>query len=149
MRTLLPLLALAITLNGYAQDSVFEEREFETVDQERRYQHLINELRCLVCQNQAIADSNADLAAQLRAEVHSMLVEGASDEDVRDFMVARYGDFVLFDPPMKTTTALLWVGPFALLIVSLGFLFQQIHKRRRRFADELEDGSGDDEGNPL
>ena len=125
-------LALLCLIVGWshAQESVFEEREFETVDQERRFRSLINELRCLVCQNQSIADSNADLAAQLRGEVHTMILEGKSDNQVVDFMVARYGDYVRFRPPVKDTTVLLWFGPFVLLGLGLFYLFRQIRARR-------------------
>ena len=135
MRSLVLLLALTIGFGGYAQESVFEEREFASVEQERRFQRLTNELRCLVCQNQSIADSNAGLAAQLRSEVHEMLIEGSSDADIIDFMVARYGDFVLFKPPMKSTTAFLWLGPFVFLGAGLFFLFRQIKKRRQTMAE--------------
>ena len=125
------LLLLCCALSGVqAQESVFEEREFETIDQERRYRDLTNELRCLVCQNQSIADSNAELAAQLRGEVHSMILEGKSDADVVDFMVARYGDYVLFNPPVKNTTVLLWFGPFVILGLALIYLFRQIRAHR-------------------
>lgn len=130
MRVLLPLTLFCLIGSAPAQESVFEEREFETVAQERRFQNLVNELRCLVCQNQSIADSNAELAAQLREEVHTMIVAGKSDSDVVDFMVARYGDYVLFSPPVKTTTMLLWFGPFVILGLALVFLFRQIRARR-------------------
>ena len=130
MRVLLPLVLFCLIGGAPAQESVFEEREFETVAQERRFQNLVNELRCLVCQNQSIADSNAELAAQLRGEVHTMIVAGKSDSDVVDFMVARYGDYVLFSPPVKTTTMLLWFGPFVILGLALVYLFRQIRARR-------------------
>lgn len=130
MRVLLPLLFICLLGGARAEESVFEEREFETVAQERRFQTLINELRCLVCQNQSIADSNAELASQLRGEVHTMIIEGKSDADVVDFMVSRYGDYVLFSPPMKNTTLMLWFGPFVILALALIYLFRQISARR-------------------
>ena len=82
---------------------------------EERLKRLEAELRCLVCQNQTLADSNAPLAEDLRREVRALAVSGKSDDEIRSFLVARYGDFVLYEPPVKATTWLLWFGPFALL----------------------------------
>jgi cytochrome c-type biogenesis protein CcmH len=86
---------------------------------EARVQRIAAELRCLVCQNQTIADSNADLANDLRRQVREMLVKGASDREILDYMTARYGDFVLYRPPVKSTTVLLWAGPLVLLVAGL------------------------------
>ncbi len=108
---------------------VFEQREFDDAEQLERYQQLTYELRCLVCQNQNLADSNADLAADLRREVHRMILEGKSNEDIIDFMVSRYGDFVLYRPPLKAKTVLLWSGPFVLGLGALVLLL--MHLRRR------------------
>jgi cytochrome c-type biogenesis protein CcmH len=88
-----------------------------TPEQRARYQHLAEELRCLVCQNQTLADSNAELAGDLRRQVETMIVAGRSDDEIKGFLVDRYGDFVLYRPPVQGNTWLLWVGPFALLIV--------------------------------
>jgi cytochrome c-type biogenesis protein CcmH len=96
---------------------------------EARYKTLINELRCLVCQNETLADSNAELAVDLRREIRGMLVDGKSDPEITEFLVARYGDFVLYNPPVKPTTMMLWYGPFALL--ALGILIAVITIRRR------------------
>lgn len=93
---------------------------------------LTSELRCLVCQNQTIADSQAELAVQLKKEVHQQLAHGASDEQVRDFMVQRYGDFVLYRPPVNQSTWLLWGGPALLLL--LGAVLVGLHWRDRRTA---------------
>ena len=91
---------------------------------EARLKTLAVELRCLVCQNQTLADSNAPLAEDLRREVREMIAKGMSDREIIDFLVARYGDFVLYRPPWKLTTTLLWVGPFHLLGVGeTGLLF--------------------------
>jgi cytochrome c-type biogenesis protein CcmH len=92
---------------------------------EARYQALIDELRCLVCQNQTIAESNAPLAADLRQQVRRQMDEGRTDREIIDYVTARYGDFVLYRPPFKARTWLLWVGPFALLltVVALAALF--------------------------
>lgn len=91
---------------------------------EARVIRVSEELRCLVCQNQTIADSNADLAKDLRREVREMLVQGKSEAEVREFMVTRYGDFILYRPPFKWTTLLLWMGPFVLLLAAVW-----IHRR--------------------
>ncbi|MFA7503477.1 MAG: cytochrome c-type biogenesis protein [Burkholderiaceae bacterium] len=87
---------------------------------EDRYQSLAEELRCLVCQNQSLADSSAELAGDLRDEVREQMASGRSNAEIKDFLVARYGDFVLFRPPVKQTTWALWAGPFALLATGAG-----------------------------
>jgi cytochrome c-type biogenesis protein CcmH len=96
-----------------------------------RLKNLEADLRCLVCQNQTLADSNADLAADLRLEVRELALAGKSDGEIRDYLVARYGDFVLYDPPLKRTTWLLWFGPFALLATG-GLLWWRVLRRRER-----------------
>lgn len=98
-----------------------------------RLKKLESGLRCLVCQNQTLADSNADLAADLRREVRELALAGKRDDQIRDYLVARYGDFVLYDPPLKGTTWLLWFGPFALLGAG-GLLWWRILRRRERLA---------------
>ena len=97
---------------------------------EKRVTALANELRCLVCQNQTLADSNAPLAVDLRNQIREQLKGGASERDVVDFMVARYGDFVLYRPPFKASTIALWVGPFMFLILGIWLLLRRIAKRR-------------------
>jgi cytochrome c-type biogenesis protein CcmH len=97
---------------------------------------LSNELRCLVCQNQTIADSNAPLAEDLRNQVREKMRQGISDSQIIDFMVARYGDFVLYRPPLKLTTVLLWFGP--LLLLAAGFVVLLRRVLRRRPAPDLE-----------
>jgi cytochrome c-type biogenesis protein CcmH len=94
-----------------------------------RYFALIQEVRCLVCQNQSIADSNAALAADLRREIQSLLAQGKSDFDVADFLIARYGDFVMYRPPVKPLTWALWGGPGLLLAIG-GLSFVRIMRRR-------------------
>ena len=96
-----------------------EVLRFDSPENERRYNALIKELRCLVCQNQNLADSNADLATDLREKVYEMIQAGSSDSDIVEYMVARYGDFVLYRPPVNTATILLWVGPFLILCIAL------------------------------
>ena len=92
--------------------------------------HLANELRCLVCQNQSIADSNAELAVDLRRQIREQIAAGKSDGEIVDFMVARYGDFVLYRPPLKLTTVLLWLGPLLLVAAGCVVLARQLRARR-------------------
>ncbi len=102
---------------------------FDEPKQQERFQDLLLELRCLVCQNQSLSDSDADLAQDLRKQVYEMISEGRSDAEIVDYMVARYGDFVLYRPPVKETTFLLWAGPFLLLGVGAFVLIRVIRKR--------------------
>jgi cytochrome c-type biogenesis protein CcmH len=95
-----------------------------------RVKNLAHELRCLVCQNQTIADSNAPLAVDLRNQIREQLAAGKSERDVIDFMVARYGDFVLYRPPFKAATLALWLGPFALLGLGAWIFWRRVARRR-------------------
>jgi cytochrome c-type biogenesis protein CcmH len=97
---------------------------------EKRTMALAEELRCLVCQNQTIADSHAELAIDLKNQIREKLKAGVSEEQIRQYMVARYGDFVLYKPPVKATTVPLWFGPFALLVAALAGLFYYLRRRR-------------------
>ncbi|MBN8510653.1 MAG: cytochrome c-type biogenesis protein CcmH, partial [Burkholderiales bacterium] len=98
---------------------------------EARVLHIAEELRCLVCQNETIAASNADLAVDLRQQIRTQLQQGRSEAQIREFMVQRYGDFVLYRPPVKGSTWALWAGPFVLLLVAAGALVATIRRRRR------------------
>lgn len=98
----------------------------------KRAVHLSEQLRCLVCQNQTIADSNAELAVDLRRQIREQIAEGRSDGQIVDFMVERYGDFVLYRPPLKVTTLLLWFGPPVLLLLGIIFLLRYLNARRKR-----------------
>jgi len=98
---------------------------------EARVQSLATELRCLVCQNQTLADSNAPLAVDLRNQIREQMQKGASNEDITGYLVARYGDFVLYRPPFKLATLLLWLGPALLMIAGLAALFLRLARRRR------------------
>jgi cytochrome c-type biogenesis protein CcmH len=97
---------------------------------EQRMSEIASELRCLVCQNQTIVDSNAPLAVDLRNEIRTQLKQGRSANDIMDYMVARYGDFVLYRPPLKATTLLLWLGPLLLVLIGLAVMFRKISRRR-------------------
>lgn len=111
---------------------------------EKRLQKLSEELRCLVCQNQTIADSNAELAQDLRREVRSMIKDGKSDKEIVDFMVVRYGDFVLYRPPVKGITLLLWGGPITLMLLGLFALQRYLRQRAKRIGDADQPLSADD-----
>ena len=141
------LLALvAATIFGVAvvhAQSMFEPRGFSSPEHEQRYHALVDELRCLVCQNQTIAESNADLASDLRREVYRMVEDDRSAEEIAGFMVARYGDFVLYRPPLQERTVLLWAGPFLLAAIGLAALGVQLRRHRRTAAGPL--GAGERE----
>ena len=102
---------------------------------EKRLIAISEELRCLVCQNESLAGSRADLAMDLRREVRKLLKEGKTDAEVREFMVSRYGDFVLYRPPVKPTTWLLWAGPFVLVIAGVAILIAYLRRRGRQVHD--------------
>lgn len=102
---------------------------------EARLKHLAVELRCLVCQNQTLADSHAPLAEDLRREVREMIAKDMSDKDIIEFLVTRYGDFILYRPPLKATTTLLWVGPFVLLIAGVAALVLVLRRRQKKLVD--------------
>lgn len=110
--------------------------EFADAKQEQRYRLLLEELRCVVCQNQSLADSNAELAQDLRNEVRQMLDAGKTNQEIIDFLVSRYGDFVLYRPPFKSTTYVLWIGPLALLMLALGAMLYFIRRQKRPLAGD-------------
>ena len=112
---------------------------------EARMLRIAAELRCLVCQNQTIADSHADLAQDLRRQVREMLARGDSDQQITDYMTARYGDFVLYRPPLKATTAVLWFGPGLLLVGGLVTLVLVLRRRNRMSADRFDPDEPDAE----
>jgi cytochrome c-type biogenesis protein CcmH len=101
---------------------------------EQRLISISEEMRCLVCQNESLAGSRSDLANDLRREIRTLIKEGKSDEQIRSFMVERYGDFVLYRPPVKPITWLLWIGPFVILLISIGFLFSHLRRRNGNVA---------------
>jgi cytochrome c-type biogenesis protein CcmH len=96
---------------------------------EQRLISISEEMRCLVCQNESLAGSRSDLANDLRREIRTLIKEGKSDEQIRHFMVERYGDFVLYRPPVKPITWLLWIGPFVILLAGIGFLISYLRRR--------------------
>ena len=122
---LLPIFSYAGEAQDLAKDPVLEKRMVG----------LAENLRCLVCQNESLASSHAELAEDLRREVRELMQKGMTDQEIKDYLVARYGDFVLYEPPLKSFTLLLWLGPFALLIGGLGVLVFQLRRRRKTVAE--------------
>ncbi len=118
-RLLLAFLVFSVVLSARAIEN-----------NETRIRQLEEKLRCLVCQNQSLADSGAELAGDLRREVREQVQAGRSDDEIIQFLVQRYGDFVLYEPPFKASTALLWIGPFALLAAAAAFLVAALRRRR-------------------
>ena len=134
------LLLLFLSFSAFAQlQQVQEPLVFESQQQQDRFDQLTKELRCLVCQNQNLADSDAPLAHDLRREVHAMLQTGQSDKQIKQFMVERYGDFVLYRPPVQTNTYLLWVAPLILLLGGALVLRSNIKKRSALLGDAPRD----------
>ena len=124
---LMSLLCGAVVLNASAKEATPLSADPVL---EARVMVIAEELRCLVCQNETVAASHADLAVDLRKQIRLKLTQGQSNQQILNFMVERYGDFVLYRPPLKTTTVLLWVGPFALLALALAVLAANIRRRR-------------------
>jgi cytochrome c-type biogenesis protein CcmH len=122
--------ALVLALLTVAPQSALAETPDAAL--EAHVMHISERLRCLVCQNQSIAESQADLANDLRRQVREMLVAGKSEQDILDFMVERYGNFVLYDPPFQVTTLLLWGGPATLMLIALGGFAWTVRMRRKQ-----------------
>ncbi len=111
--------------------------EFDSPEQETRFEELLEELRCMVCQNQTLADSNARLARDLRERTYNMVRSGKSNNEIIEHMVERFGDFVLYRPPLKKTTVLLWFGPAIFLIIAVSTFWLYSHRTRRRPISDL------------
>ena len=122
------VLLLTLSLGAPAKEAVLAAQDPVL---EARMVHITSELRCLVCQNQTIADSHAGLAVDLRNQVLDLLRQGQTDQQILDYMTARYGDFVLYRPPVKGSTMLLWFGPGLLLVLGLGALYLSLRRRSR------------------
>ena len=131
------LLVLMLSVSTFAVKIEFHN--FEDKQQEQLYLDLIAELRCVKCQNQNLAESNADLATDMREKTYEMVIKGKSREDVVQYMTARYGDFVLYRPPFKGTTLLLWVGPPLLLLFALFFLLKLIRSQSTEKTHKLSE----------
>lgn len=125
-RIILAMFLIGLAVPGYAID---EGQAFADPEMQARYEGIISEVRCLVCQNQTIKDSNVFLAADLRREIRRMLGEGQSNTEISDFLVARYGDFVLYRPPMRGKTLILWIAPFLLIAFGIVVVIRVLRGR--------------------
>lgn len=138
-----------LAIAGAAAAQAIDPLPFKDHAEEVRFQHLTRQLRCLVCQNEDLADSNADLARDLRHEVFQLMQQGRSDAQIKQYLVERYSDFVLYDPPLQPDTWLLWFGPLLILLAGAGVVVATIRKRSRAdgpdaSADHEPADSGDD-----
>ena len=146
MRVLLQvLLGVLLAFAGTIHAQAIEPLPFANHAQEVRFQHLTRELRCLVCQNENLADSNAELARDLRLEVFKLMQQGKTDAQIKQYLVARYSSFVLYNPPLQPGTVLLWFGP-ALILVAGGLVVLVAVRKRRRDGTPIETptDNGDD-----
>ncbi len=134
-QTMILIVALLWMNQSYA---AFNLKQFDNPEHAARYEDLIYQIRCLVCQNQTIADSDADLAKDLRNEIHKMILSGQSDQQIIDFMVERYGEFVLYKPRMQLKTWLLWGGPALLLITGIIILIFNHSSRNKQVDMEID-----------
>ena len=135
-RSFLGMLTACVLLCSAGLQAMVTLESFTFADaaEEQRFKDLIEEIRCLVCQNQSLIDSDAELAHDLRAEVYGMMQTGNTDSQIIEFLVARYGDFVLYSPPVKPSTWLIWFGPFVLLLIAIMLLVRSL--RRQQHAPE-------------
>ena len=119
IKILLPTLLVAAFSTSFASDKIYS---FENSNQQLIFESLLEELRCLVCQNQSLADSGSGLATDLRDEVYQMVIKDNSPHTIKKFLVERYGDFVLYDPPLNANTSILWFAPFLMTILAVGLI---------------------------
>jgi cytochrome c-type biogenesis protein CcmH len=144
LKLIMLLLSFIVSINAASVLAKEAEPMSADPEMEKRVNDISAELRCLVCQNQTIADSHAALAIDLKNQVRQMVASGKTQQQIVDYMVQRYGDFVRYRPPMKPTTYLLWVGPFILLVVGVMLLISNLKKRKRIIADApLSDDESD------
>ena len=135
-----------LVLGGFAHAQAIEPMPFKDHAQELRFQHLTHQLRCPMCQNETLADSNAPIARDLRNQIFKLMQQGKSDDEIKQYLVARYSDYILYDPPLKPGTALLWFGPLAILLGGAGVVWAAIRKRRREGAETTTVGDSADNG---
>ena len=128
---------LILIFFSFQLSAAIELYQFEQPEQEQLYNKLIDELRCLVCQNQNLSASNSALAKDLRQQTYQMVINGQSQIQIMDYMTQRYGDFVLYRPPVKSSTALLWLGPFILLLVGFSLLVSTLRKDKEQEREQL------------
>ena len=145
IRNLAARVFATIAIAGFIASGVVfaidSSEEFEDPKMQARYEKLTAELRCLVCQNQTIADSNAGLAVDLRRETRQMLLDGKTDDEIRTFMVERYGNFVLYRPPVQGNTLALWAMPVLFLFVGAIAVFVAVRKRNLKLAEQRQGAS--------
>ncbi len=137
--SLLITLTLASLLWSPLSLARIEAFDFTVPDGAVRYQSLSEELRCLVCQNQTLAGSNSELAQDLRRQVFELIESGKTDEEILDYMVKRYGDFVLYKPRMIASTAFLWLGPFVFMLIGIVVVFLFVRRRDKAVAEQLDE----------
>ena len=116
-----------------------EANDFETIEQQSRYTQLIENIRCPVCQGQSIGGSNSDLAKDLREKVREMILDSQTDSEIYSFMVERYGDFVVYKPPINTKTYFLWFAPILVLMISLLYLFRSTRENKEKIVNTSSD----------
>lgn len=139
------LLVAFLLFAGFAHAQAIEPMPFKDHAQELRFQHLTHQLRCPMCQNETLADSNAPIARDLRNQIFQMMQQGRSDEEIKQYLVARYSRFVLYDPPLTPGTWLLWFGPLLILLGGAGVVLVAIRKRSRTgITTEAPTDNGDD-----
>jgi len=147
MKTLIAFLLVLMPLTAWAAIDTYEFKDEET---RQRFKQLTFELRCPKCQNQNLQDSNSPIASDLRNEVYKMLQEGNDNAEIVDFMVARYGDFVLYRPPVNNMTYVLWYGPFGLAVIGIIIMVMLARKRKTGSEEEArEESLNDDEAQRL
>jgi cytochrome c-type biogenesis protein CcmH len=139
MKWLTLLFALTLSAAAALADGTLSQFSFDTPEQEQDFRELMEELRCLVCQNESLAGSQAELAQDLREEVYGMLKQGQSKDEIVTFLVARYGDFVLYSPPLRPNTYILWFGPFIFFAIGGFFLARILMSKQKAKEAELTD----------
>lgn len=130
MLKLFQILGLVLLFSHSAMAAI-DVYEFKSEDERKRYQMFLEELRCPKCKNQNLAGTNSQIAVDLRRELHKMVVDGKTDAEIIDFMVSRYGDFVLYRPPLKASTVALWLGPLVFLLTGIATVGVIVWRRRR------------------
>lgn len=140
--------ALALLLTPLASDhahAAVDVFEFENAEQERRFRNLSNEFRCPMCQNANLTSSPGGVAADLRREIYRMIIEGQTDQEIEEFMLARYGDFILYRPRLTLQTVLLWFGPLLFLLIGVWVAYSIMRRSGDKSSEKVESLSGDEE----
>ena len=145
-RSPLVFMVAMLMLTGMVPAQAIEPMPVASNAQELRFQHLTSQLRCPMCQNETLADSNAPIARDLRNQIFKLMQEGKSDEQIKQYLVARYSDYILYDPPLKPGTVLLWFGPALILLAGAGVVLVAISKRKRDGVQATTVGDSADNG---